>query len=80
MNRSVVATVAFEGVHKEINGRKRFIGERFATFRIFQQKTVSIFGAGKRIELWNPEAFAEIEAEMEDLDDLGDFDFSAIDY
>ena len=41
------------------------------------QKAVTVFGAGQRIELWNPEAFAEIEA---DTDDLDDFDFSVIDY
>lgn len=41
------------------------------------QKAVTVFGAGQRVELWNPEAFAEIEA---DTDDLDDFDFSVIDY
>ncbi|MBQ6264773.1 MAG: cell division/cell wall cluster transcriptional repressor MraZ [Clostridia bacterium] len=42
------------------------------------EKAVSIFGAGQRIELWNPDAFAKLEADMDNLDD--NFDFSVIDY
>lgn len=41
------------------------------------EKAVTVFGAGQRVELWNPEAFAMVEAETDDLDD---FDFSVIDY
>ncbi len=40
-------------------------------------KSVTVFGAGERIEIWDSEAFAALQAQDDEIDD---FDLSSIEY